>query len=298
MQSHYVICAVTVVSFLPVTSLAGEGVAPEPQTYYVGFVEQGPKWVKGLPIREQVGFAEHHANAERLLASGALLMAGPFGDEGGGGIFILKAESEDEARQTLSGDPWLAGETARVVSLRPWVVGLSACQEAATASNSKYGDDRVLSKEVIVRATLDEVWKCWTTAEGMAKFFSPESKIEMRVGGPYELYMSTSAPDSQGRRGTQGCKVLSFIPGEMLSFEWNFPPAVAALRESDTKTHVVLRFRDLGDGRVEVKFDQLGWQEGPDWDKGYEYFDKAWSWVLNNLKEKLEGKAAPAGDAH
>jgi hypothetical protein len=37
-----------------------------------------------------------------------------------------------------------------------------------------------------------------------------------------------------------------------------------------------------------VRFAQLGWQNGEDWDRGYAYFDKAWDWVLAEMKKNLE----------
>lgn len=160
----------------------------------------------------------------------------------------------------------------------------------STSAATKTPRERILRKEAVVHATLDEVWNCWTTTEGIASFFAPESKIELRLGGPYELYMGATEPDQFGKRGTQGCKVLSFIPREMLAFEWNFPPKVPALRASGAKTQVVLRFMALGDGRVRVKFAQLGWKEGADWDAGYEYFDRAWSSVMEMLEKRFKEK--------
>jgi uncharacterized protein YndB with AHSA1/START domain len=148
---------------------------------------------------------------------------------------------------------------------------------------------RRLSKEINVRAPLDDVWHSWSTSEGIAKFFSSDSRIEVRVGGPYECYFGAE-PDADGKRGSQGCRVLSFVPREMLSFEWNFPPAVPELRSKGAKTHVVLRFQDMGNGEVKIRFDQLGWGQGEAWDKGYVYFDRAWGHVLRNLKNHLEGR--------
>lgn len=149
-------------------------------------------------------------------------------------------------------------------------------------------DGRVLRKEAVVNGPIEEVWRCWTTSEGIATFFSPESNVKLELDGPYELFMRMSEPDKQGKRGSQGCKVLSYIPHEMLAFEWNFPPSIESLRYSGAKTHVVLRFAELPDGRVRVRFAQMGWQKGEDWDKGYAYFDKAWSYVLDQLKARME----------
>jgi uncharacterized protein YciI len=45
----------------------------------------------------------HMANIDRMVADGQMIIAGPF--EGGGGIFILKTNKVDEAREWLNSDP-------------------------------------------------------------------------------------------------------------------------------------------------------------------------------------------------
>lgn len=177
---------------------------------------------------------------------------------------------------------------------------LSRAEGPAQSAVSSGGDrapihNRILRKEVTVSATLEEVWVAWTTSEGIASFFSPESNIELRVGGPYELFMGgKEARDERGKSGTQGCKLLSYLPKEMLSFEWNFPPEIPSLRYRDAKTHVVLLFDEVGRGMVRVRFAQLGWQEGEDWEQGYAYFDSAWTWVFEQLQKHFAGGRSAA----
>ncbi|MCB9849245.1 MAG: SRPBCC domain-containing protein [Phycisphaerales bacterium] len=149
--------------------------------------------------------------------------------------------------------------------------------------------ERVLHKEVVVPASRADVWRAWTTSEGLAEWWVKESKIECKVLGPYEMYL---VPDAEeGKRGGESARVLSYIPLEMFSFEWTFPPKIPALRDAGAKTHVVLRFDELDDGNTRVRFDQLGWGVGEDWDAGYAYFDKAWSYVLDLLKSHFEAKS-------
>lgn len=154
--------------------------------------------------------------------------------------------------------------------------------------------DRVLSKEVIVATPRHDVWRAWTTRDGVCSFFAPEANVELRVGGPYEILFN---PDAEpGSRGGEGCRVLSYLPDEMFSFEWNFPPSIPSLRSAGTKTHVVLLFDELPDNQTRVRFAQLGWGEGADWDAGYAYFDKAWSWVLGRLRDRFAPTLTGAGD--
>jgi uncharacterized protein YndB with AHSA1/START domain/uncharacterized protein YciI len=160
----------------------------------------------------------------------------------------------------------------------------------AAASGAEVMELRMLRKEITVAASPQEVWRAWTTTDGAESFFAPEAHIELRVGGPYELYFDPSAPE--GQRGSEGCRVLSFLPGEMLSFSWNAPPKFPEIRKE--RTCVVVRFEDLGDGRVRVRLCHHGWGEGDQWDRVYAYFDRAWDSVLGNL-EKRFGKGSEAG---
>ncbi len=183
------------------------------------------------------------------------------------------------------------------VVLVPAACGARAGEPAAVDDDAlRFGDhaawgdatDRILRKDTLVRATPNDVWHAWTTSEGLARFFTPDSKVELRISGPYELYMGMTAPDESGLRGSEGCRLLSYIPREMLAFEWNFPPAVMSLRKSGARTQVVLRFTELPDGSVKVRLAQLGWQAGPEWDAGYAYFDRAWTNVLKNLSAEIK----------
>lgn len=147
----------------------------------------------------------------------------------------------------------------------------------------KEQSDRILRKEMMVPAGLAEVWEAWTTTEGVQTFFSSEAKVELAIGGAYEIYFLFDQP--YGSRGSEGCRVLSYLPTEMLSFSWNAPPEFGQLR--GRHTIVVLRFEEIEPGKVKVMLWQHGWGRGENWDKLCDYFDKAWAHVLSNLKKRF-----------
>ena len=166
------------------------------------------------------------------------------------------------------------------------IVFASVGAMAGSTSAAPVGQsDRYLEKEVIVTARIEQVWSAWTTSEGMAAFFAPKSNIDLAIGGAFELYTQPDAPE--GSRGCEGCTVLSYDLMQMLSFSWNAPPSIPGLRDASIRSHVVLYFDDLHDGRVKVTLRHLGFGEGEDWDKCLAYFDRAWPYVLNNLQEKI-----------
>lgn len=146
--------------------------------------------------------------------------------------------------------------------------------------------ERMLIKEVTVRAPIGDVWHAWTTEEGL-KFISEESKVELRRGGPYEWFLNGPA-DENGKRGGEGAQILAYLPKEMIAFSWTFPPDVPELRNANQTTQVVVKFNDQGDGTVHVRLTAHEWQDGEAWDAGFRYFDQAWAYVLASLKKHLE----------
>lgn len=63
--------------------------------------------------------AGHLANINKMSEEGYLLIAGPFGDDKGGGIFILRVDSYEEAKALCDKDPAIiAGRL--IADIRPW----------------------------------------------------------------------------------------------------------------------------------------------------------------------------------
>ncbi len=144
---------------------------------------------------------------------------------------------------------------------------------------------RELHKQVTVAAPLAEVWKAWTTTEGVTGFFGPAAKIEARVGGPYEVYFAPGQPE--GLRGSEGCKVHSLVPMKLLAFTWNAPPTIPAIRDSGVHTLVYIELEEMSPERTRVTVTHIGWGVGEEWDKTYAYFDRAWDAVLSNLNYRF-----------
>ncbi len=163
---------------------------------------------------------------------------------------------------------------------------------SSEAQTDAHDTKRILKKEMTVSASPAQVWNAWTTNEGVKSFFAADANVELRIGGKYEIYFSTDEP--KGKRGSEGCKVLSYLPHKMLSFQWSAPPKFPSLRSANAQTTVVLQFEELTTNSTKVTLSQFDWGEGDEWDQCYDYFDRAWSYVLNNLSTKLPERIASA----
>lgn len=141
---------------------------------------------------------------------------------------------------------------------------------------------RCIDKQTVVGAPVADVWDAWTTSDGARTFFGEDARIALELGGPYEILFDLSEP--AGSQGSEGMRVLSFLPGEMVSFEWNAPPVFPDAR-TGPRTFVVVQIAAEGAGtRVRVR--HLGWERLADPDPVFAYFDRAWDFVLCWLEHR------------
>lgn len=139
-------------------------------------------------------------------------------------------------------------------------------------------NDRVIVKQCQAKVSLERAWWKWTTHEGLLTFFGLDNKVQLIPCGPYEIYFLMDQP--KGLRGGEGNKVLSFLPLEMLSFTWNAPPNFPEVRNHQHRTWVVLNFEALSKNETKITLKHVGWLEGTEWEAVFDYFDKAWTRVL------------------
>lgn len=142
---------------------------------------------------------------------------------------------------------------------------------------------RIIQKEAVIPASLAEVWDAWTTVRGVTSFFAPKAKLELAIGGAYEMYFDSDAPP--GSQGSEGCRVLSYLPQQMLSFDWNAPPQFPNVRKE--RTWLVILLEELGERQAKVKLAHLGWRGGAEWDDVFRYFSRAWATVLARLEHRF-----------
>jgi len=156
--------------------------------------------------------------------------------------------------------------------IRALMLGVLVMVPLETAAAS----DRVLRAEITVPAPIEEVWKAWTTAEGIATFFAPVGKVDLRIDGTYDVWFDPKAnPDL---RGAEGMRIVGLEPNKRFAFTWNGPPSIPAIRVQ--RTIVVLDFAAAGERATRLRFTEMGWGDGPEWDTAYDYFDKAWGAVV------------------
>ncbi len=188
--------------------------------------------------------------------------------------------------------------------LRAFVIGVSMSVLAAAGAPAGQGASTMDFSPIVVEATVpvarEEAYRLWTTKEGLESFFAKQANVEMRPGGIYEVLFKPDAPP--GSRGAEGCHVLSFLPGEMLSFDWSAPPQFTHARPQ--RTWVVVQFTDAGPGKSHVRLTHAGFAQKRDANPGHEeewaqvraYFGAAWPKVMEWFSDRCEAMSGLTPD--
>jgi uncharacterized protein YciI len=85
----------------------------------------GPAWLPGVDFREQPGVGDHLATMKQWLADEHLVLGGPFLDEAGGGMAIVRFDDVRTADAAAQADPAVQAGLL-LATTRPWLAGLSA----------------------------------------------------------------------------------------------------------------------------------------------------------------------------
>jgi uncharacterized protein YndB with AHSA1/START domain len=144
--------------------------------------------------------------------------------------------------------------------------------------------ERAINEKITVKAGVDDVWKAWTTSEGIKTFFAPDARVELRVDGPFQIYIDPLA--EPGMKGADNMRIIGFQEKKMLTFNWNAPPSLPEARRQ--RSVVIVRFVARGEALTDVSIHHVGWGEGGEWDKAFAYFSKSWPNVLKNLKKRFD----------
>jgi uncharacterized protein YndB with AHSA1/START domain len=147
-----------------------------------------------------------------------------------------------------------------------------------------YGDATGGTDPVVVTrhvaAPPPEVYRLWTTSEGLSAFLDAPATVEARPGGRFEVeFLPGAAP---GERGSEGCRVLALEPERLLVFTWNSPPGFTT---RGVHTWVVLTLT-AENGGTGVRLAHWGHGRGERWEANRAYFTAAWERVLQALADR------------
>jgi uncharacterized protein YndB with AHSA1/START domain len=114
--------------------------------------------------------------------------------------------------------------------------------------------------EVEVPALVGEVWRAFSTSEGLNTWLTPNAVVDLRPGGEWTAHFPGGS--------TGGGTIVSFVPEKELVIAALAPDQFPHVRAE--RTRATFQFQSRGDSTV-VRLTQTGWKSGPEWTRAYEY---------------------------
>jgi uncharacterized protein YndB with AHSA1/START domain len=173
---------------------------------------------------------------------------------------------------------------------RAWSVVLDRLVKHMASADRKPIDNpaaayRVIDRQVILPAGRSEVWKLYTSEQGLMSWMAPGAKVELKPGGAYELYFRPEA--APGSRGMEGTTVLTYLEPEIFAYRGSAPAQYPNVRKNGPCA--VHFFDDPGDGQTRLRSYYVGWPtRDPEWDAAYEHGVVAADYVVERLKARFE----------
>ncbi len=136
--------------------------------------------------------------------------------------------------------------------------------------------DKALIFEVTVPASRADVWKAFTTSEGLSTWLTPGAIVDLRKGGEWTAHFPGGS--------TGGGNILSFIPEKEVVIAALCPDQFPTVRA--TRTNARFEFIVQGNSTL-VRLTQTGWKTGEEWDKAYDYLAQGNVQLLETLRRRF-----------
>jgi uncharacterized protein YndB with AHSA1/START domain len=148
------------------------------------------------------------------------------------------------------------------------VLGLAAVVAAGRAQSAPNpvtttrisAPEKALKFEVVVPASVDDVWKAFTTKEGMQTWLWRDCVVELRKNGEWTANFGAS---------TGGGTITSFVLKREIVIAALAPEKFPTVRKERTTARFT--FEAINATSTRVILLQTGWKSGADWDAAYEY---------------------------
>jgi hypothetical protein len=160
---------------------------------------------------------------------------------------------------------------------------LNAFAQVVRDTSTQTGSgERVLRIQSTVPVSRDEVWKAFTTPDGLKKWIAPVVAIDLRTGGSLSTNYDKTATIGAPRTIRMG--ILNYLEGEMITFRVTLNDQFSAkVRSEDGNLQEIVQIMPLPNGTTKVISSMVGWGVGKDWDETYKFFAKGNLWTYQQF---------------
>ncbi len=164
-----------------------------------------------------------------------------------------------------------------------FVIPVFAIQAQVTNSSyvTKFGE-KALQLSITVPVNRDEVWKLFTTDKGLEKWIAPVVKTNMKTGGWIRTnYDKTKTTDDST---TIQLDIINYLENEMLTLKVNLNDNFSKeVKEEDGNLQEIIQFISVGKQGTKIISTMVGWGQGADWDKAYNFYERGNEWTYKEF---------------
>jgi uncharacterized protein YndB with AHSA1/START domain len=140
--------------------------------------------------------------------------------------------------------------------------------------------------EGIVNAPIEQVWKAFTTKEGIESWMVTKTEFQLRVGATWRT--SYSKDSNLNDDASIHHTILAYDPGRMLAFRTIKTPRNFPFPNAISKTWNVVYFEPAGIGRTKVTTHMLGYEDNEESQKMRTFFEAGNKTTMDSLVKKFQ----------
>jgi len=151
-------------------------------------------------------------------------------------------------------------------------------------SRAEFSD--ALVTEGVVDAPVAEVWKVWTTKDGIESWMVAKTDINLAIGG---LWRTSYSKDSNLDDDTSiHHAILAYDPGRLFSFRTVKPPKGFPFPSALAKTWVAVYFEPASEAKTRVTIRMLGYTQDDESQKMRAFFERGNRITMESLVKRFQ----------
>lgn len=173
-----------------------------------------------------------------------------------------------------------------IFSLLALCISITSLAQVENTSYVNKSNEKVLQLSIIVPLEVKEVWKYFSIDSKLSEWIAPIAHIELKKGG----YILTNYDKTKTLSDSSSIKlgIISYLENELLilkvDLNGNFSKK---LQDEDQNLQEIIQFVSIG-GKTKIISSMIGWGQGKDWDKTYDFFLKGNEWTYKELLKVIK----------
>ena len=154
--------------------------------------------------------------------------------------------------------------------------------QVVNTSHQTQSGEKVLRFEFIIPLSKQEAWNLFTTDKELEKWIAPKAHIELKNGG----YILTNYNKDKSLADTSSIRlgIINYLEGQLLTLKVELNNHFSKkLQEEDVNLQELIQFEEVEPGKTKIVSSMIGWGNGDDWKKTYNFFEKGNEWSYKEL---------------